>query len=271
MRGGRTLLTALALLGALLPGRVAGAGLDRTLTITGSRNAYAILTVTEETTYWLDHTVTADYTGSRWAGFAIGTDWPKLWTVYTHHTAFGGLPSRRSPTHAGSNVGVLYPGRYRVYLFADGRPVTITMRWTGRNTTLEPDAPLDAHIAADQQVVVAGSGRLALPQDGAPGTVTAWMARFQKEQPTITGELRACFAQAPASWATCDRRFGRSIFTDSGSNLGGGYTLGGIPRPLVTRGRSFFAERTGTATGILTAVTLRYRPHPDDSRPADPY
>ncbi|HVF05626.1 MAG TPA: hypothetical protein VNA20_12365, partial [Frankiaceae bacterium] len=158
-------------------------------------------------------------------------------------------------------VGILRPGTYRVYLFADGHPVTITIEWTGPTTTLEFDTPLDARVAMDRAYAVNGGARAAVPQDGAPGTVTASAIRWDPASAPAPYRLRGCFSREPVSWRTCDRRFPSLDATMEPQPLGGGGGgTGGDPSPRATRGFTAFAEVLGVVTGELMVWTIRYRP-----------
>lgn len=266
----RALLAAVALLVAVLPGRVADATLRRTLTITGTRTAYTELTVTEETVYhltWYKGT-TMEYAGGRWGGFAIGADWPHVESVWDPQFAtIEGRPAHRAKDVPGL-AGILSPGKHRVYLFTDGQRVTVRIRWTGPDLTLEPATALDAKISADTTVLAYGGGTLALPQDGGPGTVTAAAVHWQETGPHSHFRIRACYARRPESWATCDRGLGTvTLYSDHADPVAAGViALDGVPRRQDTAGRTYFVEATGAATGVLTALTLRYRPAASDLR-----
>src|SRR5687768_17503237 len=124
----RVLLTLLLVLVAVRPVAAQPTLPERALTIVGSRNTYATITVTEETYYYLDR-ATAQYVGGRWGGFLIGPDssavrhgWRDgltLWTVWddppstgSHADAlFRPVPARSAPYQ--TMTGVLTPGRYR--------------------------------------------------------------------------------------------------------------------------------------------------------------
>lgn len=253
----RVVLTVLVVLAAVLPAGAARAGLRRTLTIVGSRNSVAILTVTRDTLYDLEDS-SAVYAGGRWGGFAIGTDWPRLWTSFTDPRVpyfHGGVTE---PADGDFGPGVLRPGRYRVYLFADGQDVKITLPWSGPNVTLEPDAPLDARIGADQVTVTPGTTVASVPQDGRAGTVTSFVMGL-RYGPSGAFHARACFARKPTSWKTCDHRLGGASNTVPGGTEGGFRMGNGYPSEIVTHGRHWYGEVVGTATGVFTLMTIRYK------------
>lgn len=259
--GIRALGTALALLVAALPAQPATAGLPRTLTLTGSHHATALLTVRSEVRYRLDGPTTARYLPpGRWAGFAIGTDWPQLWSGYVAppHITILGEPTVRA--NEPGLVGVLHPGTYRVYLFADGHPVTISIRWTGPDTTLEFDTPLDARVAMDRAYAVNGSAQVALPLDAGRDSLSVDAFLWQPDFAAAPYKWRGCVARKPASWRTCDDRFARLDATMGPEVAGGGGGTGREPRRRTTRGLSLFAEVVGAVTGELMVWNIRYRP-----------
>ncbi|HVF05627.1 MAG TPA: hypothetical protein VNA20_12370 [Frankiaceae bacterium] len=253
----RSLGVALALVVGLLTAQPADAQLPGKLTLTGSRNSYALLTVREETTYSFNG-MRAWYFGNRWAGFVIGDDWPHLWSRYTDGPTIPG--SAYEPGDRPRIEGVLQPGTHKVYLFADGEPVTIEIPWSAPSVTLEFDAPLDARVTVEEAHAVNGGATLRLPQDGRPGTITSAAVMVDVLFAPAPYRARACFARSPASWRTCDfwmpnvgLRMGPTI---DGTKFGGG----GTPFQQPTKGYTWYAELVGVATGRLIAATIRYRP-----------
>lgn len=245
---------------ALSPGTVAGATpMEHTLTITGSRNSYAVLTVTRTARYDLDAAKVNHFLG-HYGGFAVGRDFPTLWTTNDlRYPAIWG--------HTSVNRGVLKPGRYRVYLFADGHPVTVQVPWTGADITLEATAPVDA-LVRDAQVLVADSGdprapgtgpvtSVVLPLDGRSGANTAASLRLVTViGPTV--RLHLCLVANPA---TCDNP--RDEVTSGGkgsigNGWGAGYSVNQWPTP--TSGLYARGEVSGENAGVLTLTTLRYYP-----------
>ena len=234
-----------------------------TLTITGTRNAYAYLTVTKTARYDLraatvEYTTSDDRTSGRYAGFAIARDAPWLWTMYDpHFEMFDG--------HSYTD-GVLKPGRYRIHLFADGRPVTVKVPWTGPNRTVTATARLDAVVRLADSVVPGADTAVAIEQDGKRGVVTyATMKHHSLVGPQMV--LRLCLTRSAAS---CDRPAG--VYTQTqpvgGMGLNGfGTAWGSIHSP--TKGLFVRAEVNGPTVGFLGLATLRYYPPPDPRFPPD--
>ncbi len=261
----RVLLGVLAVVAALLPASASARGPERVLTITGTGHAFGVLTVTEETYYRMDPNATAEY-GGRWAGFVFDAGFPRVWSVYDRHAILYGRPAEETWIN-GEPWGVLRPGRHRVYLFADGQPVTIRVPWTGPGITLALETPLDAHVEGDQVRVTQGGARLTLPQEGTAGTVTAARALWRKLPSYGDYTFRSCHTPQPASWKTCDRRRYRDSSTVAGHPLAiGGVYHDGVPRQGVTAGRVYFGEIAGVTNGVLTLMTVRYRPVAEDLR-----
>ena len=232
-----------------------------TLTITGTRNAYAYLTVTKTVRYDLraarvEYTTSDDRKTGRYAGFAIARDTPWLWTMY----------DRRFEMFDGHswNDGVLKPGRYRIHLFADGRPVTVRVPWTGPNRTITATTRLDAAVRLAHATVPGRDTAVAIEQDGKPGAVTiATMKYHSLVGPQMV--LRLCLTRSAAS---CERP--ASVVTQTqpvgGMGLNGFGTAWGERMP--TKGLFVRAEVNGSTVGFLGLATLRYYPPPDPRFPS---
>jgi hypothetical protein len=260
MSGRLRVVAALLTAAALSPGAVAHAApMEHTLTITGSHSSYAVLKVTRTVRYDLD-AAKVDHLGGHYGGFAIGRDFPTLWTTNDlRYPAIWG--------HTSVNRGVLKPGRYRVYLFADGHPVTVQVPWTGADITLEATAPVDA-LVRDQQVPVADSGdprlpgtgpvtSVALPLDGRSGANTAAALRLVTViGPTV--RLRLCLVPDPATCANTRGDVTSGGTGSIGNGWGAGYSVNQWPTP--TSGLYARGEVSGQNAGVLTLTTLRYYP-----------
>jgi hypothetical protein len=256
----RRAVAAMLAAAALLPGAVGRAAPpEHTLTITGSRSAYAVLKVTSTVHYDLDAAKVDHFLG-HYGGFAIARDFPTLWT--SNDLRFPAIWG-----HTSVNRGVLKPGRYRVYLFADGHPVTVTVPWSGADLTLAPSAPLDA-VVRDDQAVVGDTGdsrvpvtgpvtSLAIPLDGRAGANTAASVRLTALLgPTV--RLRLCLVPDPASCADSRGDVTSGGTGSIGNGWGAGYSFNQWPTP--TSGLYARGEVSGENAGVLTLTTLRYYP-----------
>lgn len=248
---------AVALIGvALLHPPVAHAA-PPALTITGTQNSVAYLTVRTETTYdvrkaavdFLSGRSNPDHARGRYGGFAIGNDAPALWAV--HDLEF--------PAISGESVsgGVLKPGRYKVHLFADGDRVTVTVPWSGPNVTVEPVTPMDASVtfARTPVATAADTVAVALPQAGQKGARTAAGSKLDAlVGPSL--ELRLCLTRSDGA---CERPVVDATVGVGGTALNG-YLLEWLYDRRPTKGMYVRAEVTGASAGTLTLTTLRYYP-----------
>lgn len=246
-------LLAAALAAALL-GPPAGAdAAPGTLTLTGTHHGWAVLDLASEVLYDVER-ATAFYPRGAYAGFAIGRDYPTLWT--RDHDL-----RRRRPLLRGHSAtrGVLSPGRHRVYLFADeGHEVVVRIPWSGPDRTIALDAPLDAAVTTGSAVAVPGSGAPAvvLPQPSARGHRMTGIAMFESVvAPRL--DTRICLTARPA---TCEKAYLGATLTGGGTALNGAgasVTLWPVrtATPLAVRG-----EFTGDGAGTLTVTALRWKP-----------
>lgn len=252
-----------------------------TMTIVGSRTAYATITVTDDTHYNL-HEARATYAGGRWGGFLIGRDtsdphgkyrdWLTLWTSADDVRSAGrasGATFRGHPTqsvrHRPGGWGVLTPGRYRIYLFTDGQEVTITLPWSAGDVTVTPDRPFAARVEAEQ-VLAPGFGvptLLTMPLDGTRRSVTEAAAVLTAPpSEELAGAVSydwACYARVglPATPKSCV--YDQQVYSSSSSN---GWGRDSRLRRMYgsTAGREWRVYAGPTTTAVLTVMTVRYDP-----------
>ena len=222
-----------------------------TLTVTGTRNAYAWLTVKRTVRYNLD-TARVNIGDGQYGGFAIDGDAATLHTVYN---------PRGDATFVGHSItaGVLKPGRYKVRLFADGHQVTASIPWSGPSTTLTARSPIDARVQVAEALApdIDGTVALTLPQDGRrKGVNTSLMVSYE----SVVGQyfmIRGCVSRIES---TCRG----TSFPWLVEQEVGGMGLNGMTVKLhnynsgPTAGMYARGEIVGTTVGMLTVLTLRY-------------
>jgi hypothetical protein len=223
---------------------------ERWLTITGTRISHATLVVTEETRY-RPGDATASFAGGGWAGFVIGQDRPALWLPgEPWNRVMTGTPW----THHRNGDGLLRPGRYRIYLFADGVETTVRIPWTGRDTTIRPDALLDAKVTVDRAPVATQTRTsLSVPLDGRSRTMVDAVSYFESAYSASYRNV-GCFRRPDDPTPCRAEQRPSTAGTLTGDNFHG--TKWGASAGLEFRG-----EIVGEATGLVTVLAVRY-PYP---------